>query len=252
LDILTEAANNLGRKLATTAPDGSTTLKTRLVNALNESVQPFVARGVTPPTDTDAGTPAGFFFTELNRTADASTTNGTKSYSFPSGFREVFDLTVIDGSNSYKLIALPRRRTEELFPDPTTWPSKDRPRWYTRFGTGFELLPIPDKTYTIRMRYAIWPADLTSDTQLPDLTTKDDVLVARLTGEAFHMYQEYEADAQEWFAKSVQLLRESIAADPRDWDWEPAQREAGVNAPRTAGSYWSNPFISRLPEWGVL
>jgi len=251
LDILSEAANNVGRKLATVAADGTTTFKSRLITALNESVQPWVARGVVPPSDQDPGTPNGFMFTEFNKTADMSTSNGTKAYSWPVAtdlnFREAYDLTLVDGSNSRQLSYLSRRKLDALFPDPTTWPSKARPKWYTRFGKGFEVLPIPDAAYTLRARMSVWPQDLTSDTQTPDLIYKDDLMVARLTGEAFAMLQEYEADASEWYAKSVTLLRDAIAGDPRDWDWEPVV-EAYLTAPSPVGEYWKNPFVG-LGSW---
>lgn len=235
LQIVTEAANNIGRKLTALSMDGSTTIKDRLIRALNESVQPWVARGVTDDT------PDGFFFTELNKTADATTVADRKAYLFPSSMREIYTLTLIDGSDSRKLEQVPRRRIEELFPDPTTWPTSTRPKWYTRYGQGFELIPIPDDAYTIRARYSVHPTDLDADGDTSDFVDKDDLLVTRLTAEGYYMLQEYEEDADAWMRKSEALLLSAISADPREWDW--SRVHIGFEPVEVAeGEYWKNPW----------
>lgn len=240
LELLKEAANNVGRQLTTLAPDGVTAFKDRLITALNESVQPWAARAVTDES-TD-----GYHFTEFNKTADMSTVVGDKSYSLPQTLRDLYDLTLIDGNNSWKLHAVSRRVIDRYYPDPTTYPARFRPRWYTRYGRAFEAIPIPDAIYTIRARYSTWPTDLSSDSQVTDFLNKDDVLIARLTGEAFGMLQEYDADAKEWYAKSQQLLLEAVLADPQDWDWEPTPIPFTAS-PTVHGEYWTDPFIMENP-----
>lgn len=237
LELLTQAANNVGRQLSTLAADGVTTFKDRLTQVLNDVVQPWVAAGVTEVS------PAGHYFTELCRAADMHTVLNDKAYTLPAEFRELFSLVILDGTNSWKLRAISRRLAERLFPDPATYPATERPRWYVRYGKTIELIPVPNGVYVIRMRYGVWPLAMTHDNASSELLRKDDVIVARLTGEAYSMTQEYESDAKEWFAKSEALLARAVVADAKDHDWEPMPISEGPLGSGPLGEYWADPFV---------
>ena len=240
-DIVGEALNNFARKSASLSPDGSTTLGTRAVTWLNEVILRRVARAVDG--GPDGVSPFGFFFSELNKISTLNTGANTARYGLPSALREIYDIRILDGSNSRKLQYIPQLFKDRLYADPTNWPATQRPRFYTRYGFQIELLPIPDATYSMEMRWSSWATTLSAATSTSDFREKDDLLIAGVTAEAFGAFQEYEEDGKEWFAKFQLLLREAITADPQDWDWQPQAIGHQSLPAYSLNEPWKDPFV---------
>jgi hypothetical protein len=96
------------------------------------------------------------------------TTPGTKSYNFPSDcnyIRRMEIYSTTDSSDIVKIDELKWPRSEAG----GDWPfaQTGQPQRYTIVGTHFDLLPIPDNGYPIRVYYDARKADLSTDAQSP-------------------------------------------------------------------------------------
>lgn len=97
-----------------------------------------------------------------------STTTNTKSYTWPSdfgGLRRMEHYSTSDPSDIQKIDLLKFPRSEAG----GEWPfsQSGKSTRYVSFGDHFDLLPIPDAAYTLRMYYDAVKADLTLDTDSP-------------------------------------------------------------------------------------
>lgn len=182
-------------------------------------------------------------FREMFKRYTASTAASQKTYSFPTDFKVIISMAVIDGSSSTKLTMVLPSRFDKVIPYPENWTIR-RPRWYVPFGTDFDLYPIPDATYTLNCRTVQWPTVITLTSNLvsyaPD---KDDIIYSGMMSEAFNHLQMYE-DAGIWDKKFTSKLGEAISIDKNMPDYVPVGRGYDSGSELTyIGEYWNDPFI---------
>ena len=178
---------------------------------------------------------------------------GTSRYALPSTIAALYDLVLIDGDSSCKLPRRGVRSKDRAYPYPEN-DSQGRPTEYMVFDDYFELYPVPDAVYTVRMRFAKWPTEFTtSSTTGSDIEEADDILVALTTAKVFYHLQEFDK-AAEWMVIAIGaknrsgnkpggLLGDFIKADAymEDLDWQAQPFDVtGANVARPPNA-WANP-----------
>lgn len=113
-----------------------------------------------------SGTKEDYF----TQSATFQSTINVMSYNLPTDCRsirrmEIYDTT--DASKKYKLDELKFPQTEAYGPWP--YPQIGRPVGYYLIGTRFDLNPIPDGTYDMRIYYDTRKNDLATDTDSPSI-----------------------------------------------------------------------------------
>jgi hypothetical protein len=183
-------------------------------------------------------------FRELKKTYTASTVDGTKTYGFPTNYKTIYDIRLIDGSSSLKL----EHSQGQIFDQMVAYPenqSEGRPSWYIPYGNSFDLYPIPGAAYVMYCRCTIWPTQVTAVTDLVTFNSdKDDLLVFGMTSELFSHIQMHE-DAAVWEAKFKQALKDAIDLDGKYPDWNPVGMGFDFTSERYVGDPWKDPF-----QWG--
>lgn len=181
--------------------------------------------------------------TSTNIAGTSVTVASTKTYTFPDDYNTVYDIRLIDGTESVKL----RLTSYQTFDKRVPYPEADTtglPLWYMPWGSNFDLYPIPDAAYVMNIKYSKVPDIITSSASLVEYTPdKDDILVAAMTIEGFTYLQMFE-DASLWDRIFKAKLKECISADSDDPDWNPIGR--GFDSGRYQnylGDYWNNPFV---------
>lgn len=183
-------------------------------------------------------------FREHRKIYSASTTDGTKNYALPTGWKTIYDLRLIDGSSSRKLEHAQGQHFDEMVAYPENQ-SEGRPVWYVPYGNTFDLYPIPDDSYVMYIKCTVWPTVITATTDTLSFDSdKDDLLVYGMTEELFQLLQMHE-DSAVWNAKFVAGLRDAIDVDGKYPDWNPVGRGFGYSQNRYVGDPWLDPFIER-------
>jgi len=108
----------------------------------------------------------------FTKSATFSSVAATKSYAFPTDcrfIRRMEHYSTTDASDIEKLDELKFPRTEMN----GEWPFTEagRPKRYLIFGTQFNLEPIPDAVYTMRIYYDSRKDDLAADDESPSSPT---------------------------------------------------------------------------------
>lgn len=182
----------------------------------------------------------------LQAQATASTVASQAAYSFPSNFRNIYSIRLIDGTNSRKLSCVMPWQMDNLIPNAAA-ETTQRSWFYVPYkdaGT-FELYPIPDGVYTLKLRYSYWPSDFTSSSATSQFTNCDDALICYTTMFAFRWLQELK-DAAYWekagdeIVDQAKKLSDEINQFP---DWAPVADGFSVSPSAQAGDYYNNPFI---------
>lgn len=161
-------------------------------------------------------------FSEMQSTFQGSTTDGQKWYTWPTGMKEFVSLRVIDDSESRKLHFSAERTFDGDVPYPED-DTEDRPHTVVWWGDFFELYPIPDDAYTMQVRCAVFPTDMSSLTGSAQLTRKDSLLLAVTAVEVFEDLAEFER-ADRWDQRATSLMQEAVRGDQPKIDWVPKAR----------------------------
>jgi hypothetical protein len=158
--------------------------------------------------------------------------------------KDLYSITVQDGSRSRKLIYVQARNFDTIIPRAATY-SEGLPEWYVDFGSTFELFPIPDAKYFLNRRWSQHPIDLTVGVASA-LLRKDALITAMSTVFGFYSLREIE-DAGYWGGEIVPALYEaSLTGDHSGEDWVPVARGFGAaSTPTLSGQWWLNPFTGR-------
>lgn len=183
----------------------------------------------------------------LQAIATSATVANQLSYSLPSRFRSVFDLRLEDGVNTRKLTCILPQNFDERIPKPSIY-TASLPWFYVPYkDTGtFELFPIPDQVYTLRLRYSYFPAALSTDGQTSDYSDLDDALIAFATMYGFRWMQELK-DAVYWEAIGTDVLKQHKTMRLEQYpDWTPVSEGFGASGGSYTGEYWNNPFIGSV------
>lgn len=156
--------------------------------------------------------------------------------------REVYSVVLLDGANSRKLEGRTPQYNDRMIPKPDYW-TRDRPAEYTVWGNFLEFWPLPNATYSIRVRWTQWPPTLVNDTDKSLFLAKDDVIIELAVSRAFYsLGKEEDAMKHEGIArilleegKEVDRTRPDIEIKPAISD---SQAIVGPNS-----TPWNDPFV---------
>lgn len=183
-----------------------------------------------------------FRFRELRILSTDSTIfnndNNDKYLATPSNLRTLYTLRLLDGTNSHKLKFIDIGRWDAILPKPSE-STRRRPTMYTFFRKTFEFNPLPDKVYTLEMRWDSWPTALTTLAQVPDYEHKDDMLITLATSYA-HGSLGNKKKASSFFANYKNMLADAQIQD-QDHPHESLVPLFELDVP--TGDYWLDPFV---------
>ena len=98
--------------------------------------------------------------------------------SLPTKTRDVYGLTIVDGSDYYTVAAVDRPTWKNKYFVDIASAGTARPTNYCIFATTIEVYPPPDQTYVAKLRRSKWPSNITGDDSKSELANKDDLLIA--------------------------------------------------------------------------
>jgi hypothetical protein len=166
---------------------------------------------------------------------------GTKAYDYPSNMKDLYDIILLDNSNSRKLEYIPYRTMHQSIPYQEMY-GTGRPRFYTDIGNKFYLHRIPGDVYTMQLYISSYPSSLVNSDDTPSLTDKDDLIIACSTMFGLIILREDKDTIRSYSELFNMLLTSAVASDPKSTDWIPVVSK-GV-APSKLGEYWRNPLIT--------
>ena len=94
----------------------------------------------------------------------------------PSECRYIYDVRLIDGASSKKLIAMAPRVTD-LYNPFGAQNSAGKPTHYTEWKDWLQLNKIPDDTYVIKMRYFKWQTAFAAGSSTAEIDHIDDIII---------------------------------------------------------------------------
>ena len=94
----------------------------------------------------------------------------------PDECRYIYDIRLIDGAMSRKLIAMTPRRMD-LFEPFVAQNNAARPTHYIEWKDWISLYPIPDATYVIKMRYYKWQTAFATAATTAEIDHIDDIII---------------------------------------------------------------------------
>jgi hypothetical protein len=186
----------------------------------------------------------------LQATATMSTVANQQTYSFPSNFDSIYTLKLEDGLESRKVTCILPWQFDKEIPLPSSMVS-ERSWFYVPYkSTGtFELFPIPDDVYTMRLRYSYFPTDFTSSTGVSEYSNLDDAIVAYTTSLIFQWLQELK-DASTWRKigdEIVDITTKKASDEEQFIDWAPIAQGYSASAESSfVGDYVNNPFVTSV------
>lgn len=230
-----EALDNIAKSGLLTL-QSSTALSTRMTGWVNRA-QLWVARR------------ADF----LQFISSASTIASQQFYAFPDKLRKVYGIKLEDGLNSRKLTCMMPWEFDRKVPMPSA--STTLRSWFYvpyKQTSQFELFPIPDGAYTLRMRYSVYPTDFTGATAVSQYTYLDDAIIAYSTMFGFRWLQELK-DAADWAKVGDEIVayqKENYDDSRMFPDWEPMAEGFGFDT-EYSDQYYNNPFVrdGNLNTW---
>lgn len=224
--LITRALDNVSR-LGTTTTKNGTTLSNFGIDVLNRT-QTRMSRKHD--------------FREHRKIYSGSTTTSVKNYALPSAWKTIYDLRLIDGSQSRKLEHAQGQHFDEMVAYPENL-STGHPIWYVPYGNAMDLYPIPDASYVMYMKCTIWPTTIVATTDSISYDSdKDDLLVYGMTEALFQLLQMHE-DSAVYNAQFQTALKDAINVDGKYPDWNPVGRGFGFTQSRYVGDPWKDPFV---------
>jgi hypothetical protein len=184
-------------------------------------------------------------YKEMMKVFSSVTVDGTYRYDTPARMKDIYSITLVDGSSSGKLTYYSAREVDELVPSPVDF-TEGRPSIYVDYGTSFEFYKIPDAVYNLVVRCSQFPLDLVGGRDTCSFLNKDALLVAMTTTFGFWNLREIE-DAAYWGGELVPTLyNASLAGEPKGEDWGLRARGFGnVGSVGISGDWWKSPFVGR-------
>jgi len=191
-------------------------------------------------------------FEEMKQKVTDSTTDTVENKSFPTSMKDLISIKLISNSNSRKLIYVPERLFDKVIPNPDSV-STDIPTHYVDYGPSYDLFPIPNDTYVLKIRCSIYPTHLASasdtivigDDETPFSRIADKLVCYAATAEGLSSLRESK-ESTIWWGKFTGAFKVALKTDHSAVDWTPIARP--YNARTTVvGDYWLNPLIKSSP-----
>ena len=228
--LITRCLDNLSRLSTTTTRSGAT-MESKALDWLNLTTQEMSNQ---------------HSFQEMWKLYNSSVVANSKTYAFPSTWKEIIEFRVIDGTNSRKLTQMPPQTFYRLVPYPEG-ESSGTPNCYVPFGATFDLYPIPDQAYIVYIRLVAAPTVIVTTTDLIDYNNdKDDLIVDGMTMRGFRFLQMHE-DAAFYQKEYMRLMKEAVMADAYPPDWSPVGMGFSSTSKVSLGNYWNKIDVFRSP-----
>lgn len=190
----------------------------------------------------------------LQYVATAATVANQQSYAMPNGLRKLYTMVLQDGLESRKITCVLPMEFDGKVPLPSSQLAQ-RSWFYVPYQDTqtFDLFPIPDAAYTLRLRYSLYPSDFTAATAVSQYTNCDDAIIAYGTMFAFRWLQELK-DAASWASYGDEIITKVIENYEESTmfpDWSPTAEGFSINSAYFTGEYYNNPFIrdNNLSTW---
>ena len=136
--------------------------------------------------------------TEITLTAEGAGTTTITAYrerlAKPDLCRCIYDIRLIDGAMSRKLIAMPAR-VMDLYNPFGQQLSVGRPTHYIEWKDYLQLSKIPDATYIIKIRYYKWQTHFAATTSYAEIDHVDDIIIKFAAAHIWEMLGEPEQSA---------------------------------------------------------
>jgi hypothetical protein len=177
----------------------------------------------------------------LSTTTVNNTANDNDRFLVLPDKREVYSIVLLDGANSRKLVQRTPQFWDRYISKPEYW-SRFIPSDYMIWNNTIEAYPLPDKTYTIRIRWTKWPTALSADTDVSEFLNKDDVLIELAVSYALRSLGK-EDDADKHERAAMRMLGEAANMDDSKPDMQitPALSDSQVISGNPL-EYWRDPF----------
>ncbi len=178
--------------------------------------------------------------TTLTITGNAQT---DKVFALPSDLRDILTVRIQDSSNSSrarKLVPIQYNKFDESIPEPERY-TTGIPSVYTRFNTNIELWRVPDKAYTLHLRYLKWPAAFSDSngSAKSTLENKDDLIIYYTNAYLFKSLGKQDM-ADKWMAEYERALRKAKHEDTDQPDSALRPMRENKLGPT---DYWLDPFV---------
>lgn len=160
--------------------------------------------------------------------------------------REVYSIVLLNNENSRKLIQRTPQFWDRRLPMPEYW-ARDIPQDYIIWGNTVEIWPLPDQSYTIRMRWSQWPTPLVNPNDVSMFVNKDELLIAFALLYINNSLGKID-EAMKYATIIRSLLTESTQLDDTKPDLNilPSASDAQVIQDGGLGSTpWLDPFVRR-------
>lgn len=187
-------------------------------------------------------------FSCLKKEKTAETVDGTKTYTFPTNMKSLYDLRINETSDKAKMRPLNAMTQDAHLP----WPESDAegaPVNYIPWGKYFELSPIPDAAYTMMIRYLIWPAEMATGAE-SDLLYMDEVII-KCADWLTVLSLNIEADIRRFRSEYEKLLTSAVRSDRQRHKYDTKIRIQPFVAGHTqlpAPGYWNKPAFLENPR----
>jgi len=180
---------------------------------------------------------------DLRIEKEITLTIDTYRYAFPSDMNTCLSMKIYDGTESVELM----ERTKEWLNRAVPAPASDgtaRPQYYAVDGNYYELYPVPNEAYTVRILYLRWPAELTLDSQACDIDGIDDVVVSLATSGVYASLGQLDM-ANYWENKYLRSRKDASIADSRrpNYHGESDGITLGGSRRGLPANYWNRPDI---------
>lgn len=184
-------------------------------------------------------------FRELRKLSTTSTIFNNnpddKFLNTPPNLRTVYSIRLIDGLHSRKLDWISPITWDTVLPDPSDDPRR-RPERYTYFRNVFEFHPLPDKVYTMELRWEGWPEAFTALSNTSSFEHKDDIILYGATAYLYDSLDQSEK-ARKFAVVFQQMLENAVLLDDKH-PHEEIKPLFELDSP--VGEYWTDPFIREL------
>lgn len=158
--------------------------------------------------------------------------------------RVVYSVRVIDATSTTRSRKLIRKHWRTWDRAITFAPafSRNLPSHYTMFRDTVEIFPLPDATYTLRLRYSLWPIDIneTSVTET-ELEGQEDLLILKTSANLEESLGLAEKGARFLALYDKQLAR-VIDEEQEDPDIEYGEFDDATTR-HGDPDYWVDPFV---------
>ncbi len=167
--------------------------------------------------------------------------------SHPTNMRDLISIRVLDGTNSRKLIWIPRRKFDKKISKPDEY-TEGTPTHYTSWGTNFYLWRIPDEAFATEIQYIQWPTAFTAASgSASDIERMDEAICALATAAAMASLKDFGETFGYWNQRASLLINIAMRNDKGLFIDEAVVGDYDYQLSESAPNYWQDPFVRGNP-----